>query len=742
MPFNDFLEQDDAVVARLEIDLPDDADVQVQELVKATDELQTNFEATTRYVDDLTHRYEALATAQEKLNDLKDKSIEALKGENELKSSVQEGTERQNEQLIKNSEEQLQRYEKMQERLSNLRNSLERDNLTPEMRGLVQERIGIEETTQNEDTLYDLAYARGLVTPELKDGKIQSTYKGQDISEVMKDDRKAAALRDELAKTGNEERTGVDWGGQASAVGSTVQSLAGLTQATDLTSLASKTGGVAGAASGIAGLSGLAAAIPWIGGIAAVLGGGSMIASNVADTTKMGQVQGGGYAEGVDAKVDQYKMAALNPFISNEQARSIIMTAMNEGYTGDAYEDVTDFMAKNLEEMNLSVSDSMKMMKTQVEEGGQSIESLNLQLETMKKVSEQTGISTEKLAQGFQKTSEAFIDTGVNAADLGEFGLALDSSFAEGPLMDNGGDIVRQMMNSEQGTEQIRRAMGARTDTEGMRKLIESGTGATDEQATEMIKKIAQQSNNDPDRFVQRFETMYGVSISVNDAEELIKLANEGSIIGEGIGEVAEADKDALKEKETTAGDKRKDFFSTNKTVRDSLWKSAGAGWGAFWEGEDPLDAAKEAATEEMESGLDSSAQDFYSGSSDTKYEALDTLSDEYGVTGVDVILEDGQRVNISQARKMKGLNLEKAKFVEKGGDESEALNYTQFRGKGGVEDAVGEGDTNVKIDLTDDAKKVLKVDSVKSGRSPHKEKAYASSDGRRPNNAPVGEDG
>lgn len=742
MPFNDFLEQDDAVVARLEIDLPDDADVQVQELVKATDDLQTNFEATTRYVDDLTHRYERLAEAQEKLNDLKDKSVEVLKSENEARSVVHEGSERQNEQLIKNSEEQLQRYEKMQERLNNLRNSLERDNLSPEMRGLVQERIGIEETTQNEETLYDLAYARGLVTPELRDGEIRSTYKGKDISEVMQDDRLVTGLRDELAKTGNEERTGVDWGGQATAVGSTVQSLASLTEVSDLTSLTSRAGGVAGAASGIGGLSALAKAIPYLGALTAVLGGANVAAQSYAETSKVGQVQGGGFSEGMEARVDQYKMAALNPFISNEQARSIIMTAMNEGYTGDAYEDVTEFMAKNLEEMNMSVADSMKILKTNVDEGGQSIESLNLQLATMKDLSAQTGISTEQLTKGFQKTTDAFIDTGADAADLGEFGLALESSFTEGPLRDDGGDIIRQMMNSEQGTEQIRRAMGARTDTEGMRKLLEGGTEGTDEQATEMIKKIAQQSNNDPDRFVQRFEAMYGIRIGVNEAEELIRLANEGSIIGSGIEEIAESDKKALEETDKGfwegMNDRRKSVVSEGQAREEARRYADYKGGSKEERGKNYKEAYERALSEK---GDDVYGEGEF-GTSGTKYEALERLSKEYGNDSLDVILEDGERISLGEARKREGLNLEKAKFVEKGGDESEALNYTQFRGKESVEEVTGEADTNVKIDLTDDAKKVLKVDSVKSGRSPHKEKAYAGSDGRRPNNAPVGEDG
>lgn len=58
---------------------------------------------------------------------------------------------------------------------------------------------------------------------------------------------------------------------------------------------------------------------------------------------EMGMVEGGGIKEGAGQEI-QARIMALNPFITNDQSRSIIQSALRDGYSGKEYETVTQFM--------------------------------------------------------------------------------------------------------------------------------------------------------------------------------------------------------------------------------------------------------------------------------------------------------------------------------------------------------------------------------------------------------------
>ena len=754
MPFNDFYEQDDAVVARLEVDLPDDADVQVKELVDLTDDLQTNVEAATRYTSDLSKRIENVTETQDRLNEAKEKFVEVSEKERALSELSTRDFVESNSESLQRLDEQLKMTEAMQERVESLQRTINDRNVTPEMRSLAEERLGIELRTQDPDTLYDLAYSKGLIDQKLKNGRIQNLYKGRDFSEVVEDDSLVTQMRDELSMANNEERTGVDWGDLAGSIGDTAGALGGLANVQDAQGALRGLGGVAGAASGIGALGALGAAVPYLAAAAAVAGAVKIGVDQYVDSTNWGRIQGGGYSEGAEKKADAYKMAALNPFISNDQAREMIMTAMNEGYSGDAYEDVTDFMAKNLEDMNIKVADSMRLVKMNVEEGGQSIEELSLQLQTLQGVSKETGLSVESLAQGYEKTVGAFAKTGADVGELGRVASVLDSNSTEGPLKGQaGGDIYRQMLTSETGQYMLgEKYREAKNPREATRMMIDEGPEGVNAMLTRMVQDVASQSGGDVDMFIDLFNSYYGTDIGYSQAEELMKLAEGDSILEGGIESLDEAEEKELEEQDVSGLDDTKTKLKSASGVGSDILKETFVKGGA-WEtllnsnlytipvlgqvklGRDLKKAAKKVSGEIGGSEL----LDFTDGKS--RYEALDMLVDEHGAGSIDVILEDGERININEARKRRGLDLKKARFVEAGGDESEARGYSEFKGAKGVDEATDGDQTSVKIDLTDEAKEILKVDKIKSGRTPHMEKSFSGAEGRRLNNKPVGEE-
>lgn len=127
----------------------------------------------------------------------------------------------------------------------------------------------------------------------------------------------------------------------------------------------------------------------------------------------MGLVRGGGAAEGMGDEM-QIRTMALNPFLSNEQSRQIIMAGLTEGYSGKQFDTVTQFMASNLKDMNIQVSDSVQMLRKNVNEGGQSITGLTTSLGLLKEMSKTGAMSLPDMQQAFQQGTASEIGQGVS----------------------------------------------------------------------------------------------------------------------------------------------------------------------------------------------------------------------------------------------------------------------------------------------------------------------------------------
>lgn len=178
--------------------------------------------------------------------------------------------------------------------------------------------------------------------------------------------------------------------------------------------------------------SGLAAAGPWIAGATAVIGGIYEGVNTYADYQKEGQKRGLSGSDAALFKVQQdaeIKALALDPWISTEQARQLVMAGLNTGAKGDNYDKITDFLTENLRDMNVSVSKSMQLMKASVSEGSMSIENLSA---TMKNIRADVG---ER--EGDQ---EAALTRAQSAAETaGKVGLNADATSA---LMEASGNML------------------------------------------------------------------------------------------------------------------------------------------------------------------------------------------------------------------------------------------------------------------------------------------------------------
>lgn len=150
-----------------------------------------------------------------------------------------------------------------------------------------------------------------------------------------------------------------------------------------------------------------------LGGVGLVEKGGAMYQG----AKNMGLIRGGGAMQGVGDEVKMREMA-LNPFLSTEQSRQIIMAGLTEGYSGKQFDNVTQFMAQNLKDMNIQVADSVKMLRTSIQ-GGQTPEQATGELSStmgvLKKLSKGGVTSLPDMQQNFESTQQALINQGIPA---------------------------------------------------------------------------------------------------------------------------------------------------------------------------------------------------------------------------------------------------------------------------------------------------------------------------------------
>ena len=202
-----------------------------------------------------------------------------------------------------------------------------------------------------------------------------------------------------------------------------------------LANVLSKSGGFLGELG-----SGLAAAGPWIAGATAVIGAAYEGVNTYADYQKEGQKRGLSGADAALFKVQQdaeIKALALDPWISTEQARQLVMAGLNTGAKGDNYDKITDFLTENLRDMNVSVSKSMQLMKASVTEGSMSIENLSA---TMKNIKADVGAR-----EGDQEAALSRAQTAAETA--GKVGLNAD---ATSTLMEMSGNMLGDAEVSEE----------------------------------------------------------------------------------------------------------------------------------------------------------------------------------------------------------------------------------------------------------------------------------------------------
>lgn len=157
-------------------------------------------------------------------------------------------------------------------------------------------------------------------------------------------------------------------------------------------------------------------------GVAAVAGVNAAVQKSgetIQEYRGTGVQMGGGVAEGAAFEA-QIRTMAMNPFISTEQSRKMMQSALQSGYTGKEFDTMTEFMADNLKSMNMEVAESTKLLQQNVLKGGQSVEGVQAQLAQNVAMAGTTNMSADQLNDFYAKMSGQLIDRGVSGQPSGE----------------------------------------------------------------------------------------------------------------------------------------------------------------------------------------------------------------------------------------------------------------------------------------------------------------------------------
>lgn len=244
-----------------------------------------------------------------------------------------------------------------------------------------------------------------------------------------------------------------------------------------------------------------------------------------------GLVEGGGAKEGLGQEV-QARIMALNPFLTNDQSRSIIQSALRDGYSGKEYETVTKFMADNIKDFAITAQESRDIIKKQMVEGGGTAEGIAAGLEQQKQLSKGSYLKFPDREKALNGLMNQMSDMGVPfdvASRASAQGLEMFSSSQL--LKGFGADVMGSGMSDDPGIQAAQMQLAGIAPSNDMAdwgtQLAEAGGAGTEK----ILKALARQSNGNIGIFRMLVQRFTGQNITVPQARELYKQMTGGKSV-------------------------------------------------------------------------------------------------------------------------------------------------------------------------------------------------------------------
>jgi hypothetical protein len=536
---------------------------------------------------------------------------------------------------------------------------------------------------------------------------------------------------------------------------------------------------------GAAGLMGrLPGMMGTVGKAAGVLGAGVTLAvasqsvgEQYQQYKNQGMVRGGGFSEGIGYE-GQIRALALNPFISTEQSRQLITSALSEGYTGKEFDTVTQFMAENLKNMNMSVAESMKLVNQQMVQGGQSVLGFAKQMSTIKGLSDEGYATFDDRKAIYEATAGQMVQSGTSGDLGGSMGQLAGQIYSDNKLMEGQGQALTGSLLSPQGGLAVIRELGLdRATIPGNAVETAEAEGYSAEEITaagakgleKMLLPIAQRWAAARDRGDSSMQTTQE-SIAINVATQFglqpvpnkqqIRVILEQVLNGEFSGQVGAAQSALTQEEQkvddrqqsgnilrTGVGNISKGLMNVIPGVGQGLQQlgvdpshpmdslnnlgNAGAiavtgigdalegaaGFLGFGDGNEDWESTR-AATKEFTTEKDNAAARFSN-------PRLQNLVTQYG-TSIKVKDEKGNETTLDQNNKEQVAQVLSGNAQIKTSDDAEWTTLGNLEGSQENEQFGGEGGggANVQIDLTPAAKQLVSAINTGSGRTVNQQNA------------------
>ena len=413
----------------------------------------------------------------------------------------------------------------------------------------------------------------------------------------------------------------------------------------------------------------------------------------------------------------------------------------------------------NLKDMNLSVGDSVKLLRTNVNEGGQSIAGLASSMALLKEASKTGATSLPELQASYASGTEAMIrGGGLSGPQASQAMLTLNNVWKDDQTLKlKAGEIVSGLSTSPQGQMAAMTLSGTPIPAGALpgtlfERMPDGGQAAT----FGMLKRIAQMAQqgsrgdeaNGANLFQMYMARFANVQLDRAEARKMyLDLLSGKNPLEEGKREAQKAVENATRPQwrsplEVMGGT----LYDVGKQITDiprsefNLATSilGGKGW----------DDVKRRFGD-VETAL--SGQDMVTGKGNARHiPMMDRIVDAYGTGGIEILDEKGRAIAFNQTNNAQLQALSQGKYTwrPKGAEgPGTKLSDTPMQGNIKEQMAAGGGQSvnvagSVTLDLTPEARRALTPQGGTNviQLTPHERQSNAGYGNARPNNAAPGE--
>lgn len=461
-------------------------------------------------------------------------------------------------------------------------------------------------------------------------------------------------------------------------------------------------------------------------GVAGLAVGGAMAVQSAGEWYQgmraQGAQRGGGFGEGMSFEMGVRSMA-MNPFISMEQSRKIMQTAMSEGYTGREFDTMTQYMAENLRKMNVDVATSMGVVRNNVIQGGQSLAAAQWDLQTAGALARDPNAvqTSAQFVSQWQQGTQQLVQQGAEGQGASELSLQATALFADNRMLQGiGGNMIEALTTNPLAQQRL---MNQFPEYQGppsgiIDYAMQNGGGVTEALSGEsqflddLARRLSEQFNSDVpgarQYAINSFMTqaqINGYPVTWNQAEQMLQNIDRGGVTGEIERSQERVDEAATggELREVNWQDDVKNFGLSVGNIASGVGQGAwGLLQGLWGEGHETRDSAGRAFQRAERAGdIAYSTDRIYTN------DRIDQLMSEFGKENIRLRRGDQEMdFDTSNRELMEGLRKGDVQMSVEGGDWTTLAKYSHAKN---AEDAAGSAGGGT-FDLTPDARRLLQL--------------------------------